>query len=163
MDPLLHLWSLSLEWQFYFLFPLLVQFRSYLQRFSCVVSFLLFVASGAMWIWTSPAAAYFLPHSRAMGLLAGVSLALFQHDWGVWELPLFIAELGSALGILSIVSSAILVSNDSSRLLPVMLFPSIAGTVLCIAVGSGKYLPFGIYLYFVILFLFYYFLKYRAF
>lgn len=75
--PLLHTWSLSVEWQFYMLFPIVMAVlyrikpsRSFLLKlifFGVVVSFLLSVFISKK----SPAAGFFLLPSRAWELLLG--------------------------------------------------------------------------------------------
>ncbi|MDA1237259.1 MAG: acyltransferase [Acidobacteria bacterium] len=78
--PLLHTWSLSVEEQFYIVFPLMLwllktHFRSRLLAsvwFLTIVSFVANLVSTA----NSPAAAFFLPFGRGWELLLGSLLAL---------------------------------------------------------------------------------------
>lgn len=81
LKPLLHTWSLSVEEQFYFIFPLFLfclRNASFRWRLGAIVglatiSFLLSVYQ----VETSPAAAFYLPFSRAWELLLGALGALF--------------------------------------------------------------------------------------
>jgi peptidoglycan/LPS O-acetylase OafA/YrhL len=78
--PLVHLWSLGVEEQFYILWPilLLISFKTNKNiaikiKLLIVVSFVISV----LCVKISPAAAFYLPFSRAWELLIGASLAYF--------------------------------------------------------------------------------------
>ena len=78
--PLLHLWSLSVEGQFYVIFPLLMVFtaRRAAGRYALVL-WLLAAASFGVSLWSTsraPGAAFFLLPSRLWELLAGAIAAL---------------------------------------------------------------------------------------
>ncbi len=76
--PLLHLWSLSVEEQFYLVWPVLL-WAAWRQKFGVVVptlvlaliSYFLSVLGGRI----DPAATFFAPHTRAWELLCGATLA----------------------------------------------------------------------------------------
>jgi peptidoglycan/LPS O-acetylase OafA/YrhL len=77
--PLLHLWSLAIEEQFYIVWPLLLWLilRSWRSPARCiavltVVSLLLSI----WWVWSDGTQAFYSPASRAWELLAGAWLAL---------------------------------------------------------------------------------------
>jgi peptidoglycan/LPS O-acetylase OafA/YrhL len=78
--PLLHLWSLGVEEQFYILFPLLaIIMAKSPQRNLRTVIYLLLIASLASSAWllsTNPSAAFYLLPFRAFELLIGSALAL---------------------------------------------------------------------------------------
>jgi peptidoglycan/LPS O-acetylase OafA/YrhL len=78
LKPLLHLWSLSIEEQFYLLCPLLLMaVRSPRRRLGLVVVlWLLSFGANVNRIATDPTGAYYLPHTRFWEILAGVALAL---------------------------------------------------------------------------------------
>src|SRR5436189_3337365 len=76
--PLLHLWSLGIEEQFYLFWPLLLmlaaRFRAGIMAMAAmlgIASFLLNVA----WIGSDPIATFYLPFTRAFELLIGAVLA----------------------------------------------------------------------------------------
>jgi peptidoglycan/LPS O-acetylase OafA/YrhL len=77
--PLLHLWSLGVEEQFYILFPLLAIAMAASSRNLRVVIFSLLLASMASSAWlltTDPSAAFYLLPFRAFEMLIGSALAL---------------------------------------------------------------------------------------
>lgn len=81
--PLLHLWSLGVEEQFYIAFPIV--FAAVRKRFrtAMVVSILLF--SLALYLWTGstqPSSAFYLPHTRFWQILSGAVLVLWQREYG---------------------------------------------------------------------------------
>jgi peptidoglycan/LPS O-acetylase OafA/YrhL len=77
LKPLLHLWSLAIEEQFYILWPLTVALA---YRWKKVAWLIIAVATGsfALNIWqvnTNPTAAFFLPFTRFWELMLGCALA----------------------------------------------------------------------------------------
>lgn len=81
LNPLLHTWSLSVEEQFYVLFPtclvLAIRYRPTLARWFIVAAMLLSFGVGEWASHASHQAAFFLLPARAWELLVGSSLALF--------------------------------------------------------------------------------------
>ena len=80
LKPLLHTWSLSVEEQFYIVFPiLLLALNNYLKRGIKLVVVLLLITSFGICVLYSlskPSLAFYMPHTRAWELLAGSFLAL---------------------------------------------------------------------------------------
>ena len=80
LKPLLHTWSLSVEEQFYIIFPLLLlALYNYFKRGLRLVVALLLIASFGICVLYSqinPSLAFYMPHTRAWELLAGSFLAL---------------------------------------------------------------------------------------
>jgi len=77
--PLLHLWSLGVEEQFYLVFPLIL-WIGYKKAWNLKVFYVLFLASFALNIWlsyTSPSAAFFLPFSRFWEFLIGYFVSIW--------------------------------------------------------------------------------------
>jgi peptidoglycan/LPS O-acetylase OafA/YrhL len=71
--PLLHLWSLGIEEQYYFVWPLALFFL-WKTRFRILILILLFGGSFGLNMWqtaVSPAAAFYLPQTRFWELLVG--------------------------------------------------------------------------------------------
>lgn len=100
--PLLHLWSLGVEEQFYFVLPLLLLALSHRpQRWLWVILTALFILSlgSAQWLSTShPNAAFYLLPTRAWELLAGAGCAIYLQQKSHSPARHW-AQLHSALGI----------------------------------------------------------------
>ena len=82
LKPFLHTWSLSLEEQFYILFPivLLITFE-YFRKYLIHILILGFVISLGLADWSSrnyPSASFYFLHTRMWELLAGSILAYFE-------------------------------------------------------------------------------------
>ena len=86
LKPFLHTWSLSVEEQYYILFPivLLVTFK-YLRKYLIHILILGFVISLGLAEWTSrnyPSISFYLLHTRMWELLSGSILAYFEISKG---------------------------------------------------------------------------------
>tara|TARA_B100000886_G_C20414222_1_gene488533 strand:- start:287 stop:2335 length:2049 start_codon:yes stop_codon:yes gene_type:complete len=82
LKPFLHTWSLSVEEQFYILFPigLFVTFK-YFRKYLLQILILGFIISLGLAEWTSrnyPSASFYFLHTRIWELLAGSILAYFE-------------------------------------------------------------------------------------
>ena len=76
--PLLHLWSLGIEEQFYLFWPLLLMLAARLRLSILAVAAMLGIASfllNVALIGSNPVATFYLPFTRAFELLAGAVLA----------------------------------------------------------------------------------------
>lgn len=139
LKPMLHIWSLSVEEQFYVVLALLLPFlRNRTVRLWCLWSLL--AASFGWCVYSTthaPSAAFYLLPSRAWEMLAGVMLAQFQSRWTIGRKA---AEILSGAGLLAIAASVAFYNNDTP-------FPGIAaalpcaGTVAILAAGNGSTLP----------------------
>lgn len=80
--PLLHLWSLGIEEQFYLLWPLLVLLLAWARRWSIAVIALALTLSFALnvaFVADKPKAVFFLPPTRFWEMLVGALLATWSH------------------------------------------------------------------------------------
>src|SRR3984957_2498276 len=136
--PLLHLWSLGVEEQFYILWPLLLVVGKYLRvpaaaaiALLAAVSFAIEIAS----IGAHPMAAFFLPFGRMWELAAGGLLAV---AWGKFSLRAPAANLASVAGFAAIVGAALLLREGQD-------FPGwraaipVGGAAAVIAAGSNAW------------------------
>lgn len=88
LKPLLHLWSLGIEEQFYVLWPLLLfliwKFRL---RAGLLVTAVLLLSLGLNLYWTpkDAATAFYLPHTRFWELAVGAWLAIAQSNRQSWS------------------------------------------------------------------------------
>lgn len=140
LKPLLHLWSLGVEEQFYMVWPLALWLlhRAGLNRviFLTAVIVSSFVAS-VMLVRHDPAGNFFLPMTRFWEFAAGALLALPGSDVSM-RLPR-VANWASASGLVLILASAVLL--DEQMPFPGWLaVPAVAGTVLIVGTGPRAWL-----------------------
>jgi peptidoglycan/LPS O-acetylase OafA/YrhL len=128
--PLSHLWSISVEEQFYLIYPILLiaitRYRLPYRRLTLVV---LAAVSLAACLWAShhkPAANYFLAPTRAWELLLGATLAL----GGTPRIGYRIATEG--LAVASLLAIAIVVHLYTEE----TLFPGTAALLPCLATAA---------------------------
>ena len=133
---LLHTWSLSVEWQFYLFYPIILLIISKIQRTLIKpVVVALFVISLALSLYYSQDNSYFLLHTRAWELLAGGIVYLFPLN----KLQLLSYKkklLIETLGLILIVS--ILFRADSKIWSTLVVLPSVLGAMLIIATNNEK-------------------------
>jgi hypothetical protein len=134
--PLLHTWSLAVEEQFYFLFPLLLLgVRRFLPKRLKATLLLLSAASfvaSVIGVHSSPAAAFFLPQTRAWEFLTGVLVALEIVPVASSKL---LRNLASLAGLLLIGYAA--VYTDSARFPGAAAISPCLGAALVIYAGIG--------------------------
>ncbi len=137
--PLLHLWSLSIEEQYYLVWPLLLWFAFRRGWNLLVVVLVLLVGSFALnitTVQTSPSAAFYLPHTRFWELLSGAALACIR--WR--ENPLrpslltrfFNSEVRAIAGSLLIIAGLLFITEDKNFPGWWAILPTL-GTVLLIS------------------------------
>jgi peptidoglycan/LPS O-acetylase OafA/YrhL len=132
LKPLLHIWSLGVEEQYYLVFPMIAA-AAHRMRLSLAGTILvILVLSLSLCLWTVrsyPPSAFYLPQNRFWELLAGAFVAALP----TWR-P---AAIASGLGVALIAGSLALMSSDQafpnwSALTPVV------GTSLIIAARQGN-------------------------
>ncbi|WP_198298101.1 acyltransferase family protein [Vibrio gazogenes] len=159
LKPMLHLWSLAVEEQFYIFFPLLLLLASKLRINLLMVCLVVLIASFSVNIFfvdRFPTEMFFWPFGRFWELLTGSVLAWvmlykpsnnsilsFQTNGRRGELGLFFSTLNkrgvfSLVGLLILVLSVVLI--DRAKPFPSYwaIFP-VLGAVLIIIGGSASY------------------------
>ncbi len=130
--PLLHLWSLGVEEQFYLVWPTLatlllpIMNRSTRSVFISLICLIFIAALTSLW---STEAAFYLPLSRFWELFCGAALAvaLRRRDGGLTGVP---AQFFGAIGLLLIVVPAFLLTSHSPFPFPWALAPVIGASIL---------------------------------
>ncbi|MDH5523638.1 MAG: acyltransferase [Desulfobulbaceae bacterium] len=129
LKPLLHLWSLAIEEQYYIIFPLLVSILYKTRRLIFPCLFVLTLVSFVLCVYYSikePVMAFYLPFTRFWEILLGALLAyLNSYHIGFKKNHFgFIPDLMSIVGVLFILSPCFLLSNKSSFPGYLTLFPT---------------------------------------
>ena len=134
--PLLHLWSLGIEEQFYLVWPLLVWSAYRLRRRVVPLVTVLLAASFALslwWVKRDPAAAFFLPYPRFWELMAGCALA-YATLHGRVNVTARAAHVASLAG-LAMILGAMIALTPASTFPGWRAVPPVLGAVLVIAAG----------------------------
>ena len=126
LKPLLHMWSLGVEEQFYLVFPviLMLGWKFLPERVPTLIAGILITSLGLelRFAVTSPQSAFYLPFCRAFEFTIGAILA-----WTSWKRPRtrFSNEILSLVGM-SLICIAILDFDETTR------FPGLATLVPCL-------------------------------
>lgn len=135
LNPLLHIWSLGVEEQFYLVWPLILMALARSRATIAVAVGLAVLSLGVNVAQTAsnPVAAFFLPFSRFWELGAGALLALLHARAGR---PVLAKKWAGWAGLLLLLLAMVAIDRDKAfpgwwALLPV------AGTVLLIAAGES--------------------------
>src|SRR5258707_10462035 len=112
--PLLHLWSLGIEEQFYLFWPLILMLAARLRLSLLAVASVIGIASFALnvtLIGVSPVATFYLPFTRAWELLAGAALAC---GWSRIGQTGMASNLRATVGLLLIATAAGVLDTKSA-------------------------------------------------
>jgi peptidoglycan/LPS O-acetylase OafA/YrhL len=140
LKPLIHLWSLAVEEQFYIVFPMILLLIKKFQKTFYVILVLGFIISlGASYYVTKIHfdTAFYFPITRAWELIAGSIAALILHKRLV-NFKTYKAELISSFGLLLIVYSYLVFDSQTPFPSVYALIPVI-GTFLFIISASFSY------------------------
>ncbi|EGM78156.1 Putative acyltransferase [Rheinheimera sp. A13L] len=135
LKPLLHTWSLAVEEQFYFAFPILMMFTWCLGKrwvvglLSGIFLFSLLLAD--FWSTNNPTSAFYLLPARCWELLAGSFIAFYSTSSLRRDVRLCISEIGAFVGLSLIIFSIIIFDNETPFPGLYTLVP-VVGTVLVI-------------------------------
>jgi peptidoglycan/LPS O-acetylase OafA/YrhL len=150
LKPLLHLWSLAVEEQFYFVLPLFLfvtwRVRSQQLTFILAAAALSFAFNVAV-VHSHPNSTYYSPLTRLWELAVGAALArrqLFPESRWPWE-PLLSPGSPRVREILSIAGVALIGwslwgLNRNTPFPGFWALPPVAGTMFVIAAGPGTWL-----------------------
>ena len=153
--PLEHVWSLSIEEQFYVFWPLillllLVLFRK--KRFLVTVFTLLLAAASFAWMWflftpgADPTRVYEGTDTRAGGLLVGAALAIYYSNRKKTGSPRLWAEIAGVIGAVGIIASFILIPDNSPLLYQGGLIAlTVFSTLLLMGVSNKQTLVYKIF------------------
>ncbi len=141
LKPLVHLWSLSVEEQFYLVFPLLLLFCvRYAKRLTPLLIVLITLIS-LSWLTgadMSQKARFYLPQARAWELLFGALLAYMQARHGaLFSLSPRARDASAWLGITLILGSFVLLDGGRAA---IGLIAPVVGAALLINSGPAAYL-----------------------
>ena len=139
-QPMLHTWTLSVEEQFYILWPwvlLGLNMRS-LRRWRLPLVLAVIAGSVALssyWVGRYPEAAFYLLPSRAFELAIGALLSIDPVPIALRRIPRPAAEIASITGLLMILAAVILYSSQ-------VPFPGTAALLPCLGaalvIGAGE-------------------------
>jgi peptidoglycan/LPS O-acetylase OafA/YrhL len=138
-QPLLHLWSLAIEEQFYIIWPLLLYgVRAIKARHLPVALAIAAISFGIniLTVHADPATAFYSPLSRAWELMIGAALSCLSSD-RVSRLAVP-ANARSAIGLILIVVGLFAINNRMAFPGWVALAPAI-GTLLAISAGPDAF------------------------
>ena len=137
MQPLLHTWSLGVEEQFYFVWPIVLSLlMARGRRWAVTITPLVLLGSFIASVWSvssSPPAAFYLPWFRVWELLIGAMLAIGASTMVIRRGRTAVASLGVALIVIAAVS------YDSATRFPgaAALLPTV-GAALVISAGPDS-------------------------
>ena len=141
--PLLHLWSLGIEEQFYIVWPVFLWVAW--KRGYPLVALIVALAVASLYanftgLRADPAATFYFPHVRAWELLSGGLLARFMMRTPAAAATIrvapMVADVFSIVGLLLLAYGVTRIDRDLHARVPYALIP-VAGAALIILAGEG--------------------------
>jgi peptidoglycan/LPS O-acetylase OafA/YrhL len=142
IKPLLHLWSLSIEEQFYILWPALLLMAKKLRQKTWLLTIVLLVCSLLWGIFVQskdPVAGFYAPQARIWELLIGALLAhlnlratTLQTKGAVWPIREYLCNTSAVLGATLIALSAMMLNSRSAFPGALALVPVLGAAALII-------------------------------
>ena len=151
LKPMLHLWSLGVEEQFYLLFPIVALLALRLRRNFLPIMVIMALASfglNLLWMNTHPIGNFYSPLTRFWEILAGVILFLIIRNSGVSRISteksriwtaITNPDFRSVLGLMVLIAAVILVSDTQPYPGIQALLPVLAAALL-ISAGESTFL-----------------------
>ena len=132
--PLLHLWSLAVEEQFYLVWPVTLFFAVKYSKAGVVCAYLIILslAVSIWWSYTAPSAAFYLCVSRFWEILLGSALAI--NPGLLSRIP---AKMQGLLGVILIASSLVLIT-ENARFPGLVAFLPTSGALLLVSAGPDN-------------------------
>lgn len=137
--PLLHLWSLGVEEQFYIFLPiLLIALHKLKVNVFASLSFLalLSLVMGSVEVSANPVGAFYLPQYRAWELLSGSLIACLSLNHKIHEIPSIAKKMAPAVGM-AVLLACIFTYNDSMPFPGLLAIPVVAGSCLVVAYAEN--------------------------
>ena len=140
-NPILHLWSLAVEEQFYIFYPLVLLASLHFSKKIAIIclsliAFISFILALLLSIYNAPLNFYLLP-SRAWELLIGAFIAFYYSSSNIKNHSHLAEQVGSLIGLLLIIYSVLVYDKETPFPGFYALAPTI-GAALIIIFGTHK-------------------------
>lgn len=134
--PLLHTWSLSVEEQFYLVFPLLAWLLVRHIKWVLVVLTVASLAAAQYYVAKDPSAAFYLYPFRAWEMFLGVGLAAYQLSGRKLAPSNALAATSMGLVGIALMVVPVIVYDHATPFPGITALAPCAGAALCIAAGT---------------------------